>query len=388
MEPLPGPVPEPSGPQSIDVEPQPQPVQRANAPQPGQRPMPSSSRLRSKAWCFTLYDPEPGNLAAFKEGFASLCDGPTAFVTYGIVGSETCPTTGRHHLQGYVYCSSRVGFRSFQQKLGLPRSTHVEKANGTPTQNKEYCSKDGDFTETGDFSQCPVHNSKAGGTKKSASQRVQELWKRTRRVRDCFNLPAAEAMSYNSIKLMEMYAKYDDPRPVSPDAVIVTAIYGPSGSGKSRFVDQVTDGQAYRPISYKWWEGYDGDRAVVFDDIRGDFCKFHELLKVLDIYPFRVETKGGSRQLRARNIYLTAPRSPVLLWGERTSEELFQLERRIHNIIEFVEGEPPEEAPQYVRIPGDTTSYAVVHKGSLPVKEDVLRRLEEDQVVEEANEGN
>lgn len=374
------------GPQSPVVEPQHQSSQRANGVE-ARRRMPPSSRLRSKAWVFTLFE-QNGDLAAYQEVFRGLSHGLNPFVSYGILGFETCPSTGRRHLQGYVYCSSRVGFRSFQGKMGLPRSCHVEKANGTPSQNKEYCSKEGDFFEIGDFAECPVHNSRAGGSKKSASQRVHELWKRTRRIRDAFNQPANEALSYNSIRLMEMYAKYDDPRPVSPDTLEVTAIFGPSGSGKSRFVDTVTDGQAYRPISYKWWEGYDGDRAVVFDDIRGDFCKFHELLKVLDIYPFRVETKGGSRQLQARSIFLTAPRSPVLLWGERTNEELFQLERRIHNVIEFVLGEPPEEGVEYVRIPDVTDSYAIVHKGSLPVKEHVLRRLEEDQVVEEANEGN
>lgn len=359
--------------------------QRADRPL-ARRSGSSVSRVRSKAWVFTLFE-QNGDLASYKERFRTLADAPDSFVSYGIIGQETCPTTGRCHLQGYVYCTSRIGFRSFQCKLGLPRSCHVEKANGTPLQNKEYCSKEGDIIEIGDFDSCPVHNSRAGGSKKSASQRVHELWKRTRRIRDAFNEPASQAFSYNSIKLMEMYAKYDDPRKVSEDTVVVTAVYGPSGSGKSRYIESVTSGKAYRPISYKWWEGYDGDRAVVFDDIRGDFCKFHELLKVLDIYPFRVETKGGSRQLRASCIFISSPKSPISLWGERTSEELFQLERRIHNLVEFVYGSRPE-GEQYVSIPGNDTCYAIVHKGTLPLEEYVQKRMEEDEIVSEAIEEN
>ena len=36
--------------------------------------------------------------------------------------------------------------------------------------------------------------------------------------------------------------------------------------------------------NYKFWEGYDGHDNVIIDDIRGDFCKFHQLLKLLDRY--------------------------------------------------------------------------------------------------------
>ena len=42
----------------------------------------------------------------------------------------------------------------------------------------------------------------------------------------------------------------------------------------------------FRPLNYKWWEGYDGHEVVLLDDIRKDFCKFHELLTLLDIYPY------------------------------------------------------------------------------------------------------
>lgn len=344
------------------------------------RSVPPQQRIRSKSWLFTLFGSDD-ELSLYETSFANLCSVPNSPVLYGIIGRETCPQTGRSHLQGYAYLSTRVGMRSFRTTLGLPQNTHCEAARGSAAANKEYCSKEGQTVEIGDFAQCPVHHSRGGGSTKSSSQRAVELFRKRRRIRDGINLPAEETLSYNSIRLMEAHAKYEEPRAVSADAVNVTCIYGASGVGKSLYVSRVTKNQAYRPINFKWWEGYDGDRAVVFDDIRGDFCKFHELLKVLDIYPFRVETKGGSRQLQARNIFLTSPRNIVDSYGERTAEEIYQLERRIHNLIEFVAGEPDPEDDQQKPIPGCPGSHALIHKGTLPEQEYVVSRMEEDQVV-------
>ena len=65
--------------------------------------------------------------------------------------------------------------------------------------------------------------------------------------------------------------------------------------------------------------------------MRRDFCKYHQLLKILDRYEYRVETKGGSRQLRARKIAITAPYPPEEMY--ETREDINQLLRRIDRII-------------------------------------------------------
>jgi len=85
----------------------------------------------------------------------------------------------------------------------------------------------------------------------------------------------------------------------------------------------------------KWWEGYDAHENVIIDDMRGDFCKFHELLRMLDRYAYRIETKGGSRQFRAKTIIITSCYSPTEMFDTR--EDIQQLLRRIDEIKVFKE---------------------------------------------------
>lgn len=84
----------------------------------------------------------------------------------------------------------------------------------------------------------------------------------------------------------------------------------------------------------KWWEGYDAHENVIIDDFRKDSIQFSSLLRLLDRYAFRVETKGASRQLLAKNIIITCPESPEELF-EHTREDIKQLLRRIDEIKEF-----------------------------------------------------
>jgi len=142
-----------------------------------------------------------------------------------------------------------------------------------------------------------------------------------------------EEASYQTVRLCEKILQYKEPqRPVGPIKVIW--YWGPTGIGKTKKVfDTHPQEEIFRPVSYKWWEGYDGHKVVLLDDFRKDFCKFHELLTLLDIYPYRVETKGGSRQIQAETFYITSAFGPAELYDNR--EDIEQLLRRITHEWKF-----------------------------------------------------
>jgi len=71
-------------------------------------------------------------------------------------------------------------------------------------------------------------------------------------------------------------------------------------------------------------------------------CTFSELLRLLDRYPYTVETKGGSVQFNASMIIFTSPHSPMEMWGARTQEDLQQLMRRITEVRHFSVDGPPD----------------------------------------------
>lgn len=95
---------------------------------------------RSRSWCFTFQNPT----AALELRLANLADTPS--VLYVIYGRETAPTTGTPHLQGYIVFSVR---RRCDAIRALLAPAHVEIAHGSAVQNRDYCSKDGDFEEFG-----------------------------------------------------------------------------------------------------------------------------------------------------------------------------------------------------------------------------------------------
>lgn len=71
---------------------------------------------------------------------------------------------------------------------------------------------------------------------------------------------------------------------------------------------------------------------MLIDDLRSSFCPYDEFLKLIDRYPYKVECKGGSRQLLAETIIITTPFHPEEVWN--TNEDLEQLMGRLHSIVE------------------------------------------------------
>ncbi len=115
---------------------------------------------------------------------------------------------------------------------------------------------------------------------------------------------------------------------------IVIWIYGSTGIGKTRFVyDNFTD--IYPSDNSKWFDGYEQNKVILIDDYRCDYIKFHTLLRFIDRYPFTRELKGSTIQINSKYIIFTSPKPPLLMWVNRTPEDIKQLIRRIDYIINF-----------------------------------------------------
>lgn len=232
---------------------------------------------------------------------------------YTIFGREK-GDEGTPHLQGYVYFKDAKTFESVRKKISR---AHIEPAKGSPVQNQAYCSKQGDFVE---FGVIPKQ-----GKRNDIEQVVGQL-------REGANMRGIvdTARSVQSVKMAEIWLKYNEtPRTWKPE---VRWYHGSTGSGKTRAAREWLGEDIYTCLdSIKWFEGYDQHENVLIDDFRKDFCKFHQLLKLLDRYDYKVETKGGSRQLLAKKIAITAPFGPDHIYDNR--EDVQQLIRRIDEVI-------------------------------------------------------
>lgn len=99
---------------------------------------------RAKNWCFTLNNYTDHDINSLE---SLVKDGKAVYLCYQ---KETSPTTGTPHLQGYVSLPENKRLAGMRKLC----PAHYVLANGTPSSNRTYCSKEdsaipGSFKEFG-----------------------------------------------------------------------------------------------------------------------------------------------------------------------------------------------------------------------------------------------
>lgn len=296
-----------------------------------------SATTKVRNWCFTLNNWTEDELKKIIE------EGERVNTIYMIAGKEV-GEEGTKHIQGYIAFKNPRVFKGVKESLG--DRIHLEMAKGTGFENYTYCSKDNDFIERG------TRPDKVGqGKRNDLIDIKKKIYDEGKGIKDCIedNL----CMNFQQLRFAESLLKY---APVKKrEKPMVYWFWGKPGSGKSKKAETMAPDAWRSGKNLSWWEGYDGHEDVIIDDFRGDFCKFHELLLILDRYPYRVEIKGGSRQLVAKRIFITSSHPPWSVYRERGDEDLLQLTRRI-DVVEKFGDDGKQEQEQETEVGGNTCS--------------------------------
>ena len=121
-----------------------------------------------------------------------------------------------------------------------------------------------------------------------------------------------------------------EPRNEVPE---VTVIVGSTGSGKTRRArEMLTDYWMWNPQMNQWFDMYEGQKHVIFDEFRGQF-PLGMTLSLLDRYECKVQYKGGCMEFVANKIVITSPKHPSEWYESIGSDKIDQLMRRITEII-------------------------------------------------------
>jgi hypothetical protein len=235
---------------------------------------------------------------------------------YICIGKEVCPSTGTPHLQMCFFFKNAKRI-SFLKKIN--GRAFWDRMNGTQEQAADYCKKDGDFEEWGEFS-TPKQK---GETQKIRFERAWELAKEG-------NLDDIDSdiklRFYGTLKRI----KHDHMlQEILTDTESQMEWYcGPSGTGKSRKAREENP-DAYLKMCNKWWDGYEGEDVVLIED----FDKKHDVLvhhlKIwADRYPFLAECKGSSVKIRPAKIIVTSNYHPREIWSDVSDIE--PILRRFH----------------------------------------------------------
>lgn len=241
---------------------------------------------------------------------------------YLVYQREICPETSRPHWQAYLALKKPCRFRTLQKRFP---GAHIEAANGTPEQNKAYCTK----AETRAPGCLPVEH----GTAPVRARTRTDLANVLKRIRD-------EGESYHSLLVSGALTNYQalryaekvelalkKPRVDPPE---VYWFHGPPGSGKTRAAVALGGDDYWMSAGdLKWFDGYQGQRVAIFDDFRPSDCSFSFLLRLLDRYRLKVPIKGSFVEWTPRVIIITTVDPPHVLFHYKTTENLEQLTRRL-----------------------------------------------------------
>lgn len=274
------------------------------------------SQTKSRNFIFTINNYTDKILEKFVDVAESL--ERHKYICYGL---EEAPETGTKHIQGYIQLSDNQRFTFLHNYFNITKNNkvdkfHVESANGTYQQNKDYTSKSGSFYEFGEpkisgRSDLVELKAKVAENPANISQIIREDCTNNQQLRFVENLP-------------KHYFKNRDIK--NPPFVIW--LHGKTGSGKSKLVYDSFE-SICSVSDYKWpGNGYQQQECFLLDDYREQDLNFHELLKIIDRYPFSLANKGGYIPLNSPFIVITTPED-ISDTFRFIKEDLEQIRRRI-----------------------------------------------------------
>ena len=242
-------------------------------------------------------------------------------IVYAVYAPEVS-ASGTPHIQGYVRFKNACGLTAVRRYLP---TAHWEPARGTDQENRTYiCGPydKGDKHKDENPEAVESGTIQVGRGHRSDIDTVRDLVKDGASFREVLDT----SKSFQGVQwAMKALPYYEPPRSWKTEVIW---LWGPTGTGKSHVAWEEAGVDAYAPVSFKWWDGYDGHENVILDDIRSDWATYNQFLQLFDKYPFRVECKGGSRQFVAKKIWVTSPYDPPAFF-QMEPEALNQLIRRI-----------------------------------------------------------
>jgi len=228
---------------------------------------------------------------------------------------ETCPKTGRPHLQGMICVDAKV-VRSTIQRLLVPnrhQEMHCKPCYASLASNLDYCAKP---PALGVFEKglCPDEPIVPG----TANERADVLLKLAEAGDfETLRNEHQSAWLYHKKFLIEAYGAKLNVSTELDGVLDNWWIWGDAGAGKDLAARQKCHAPPYvKSANTKWWCRYAGQEDVILADFDKPNKEIEHLFKLWsDRWPFQAEWKGGGFQIRPHRLYVTSGHHPRDFFG-------------------------------------------------------------------------
>lgn len=286
------------------------------------QPPHSNNNPVARSWCFTLNNPQLEPQALYEALNNAL---PLRYLVFQLERGQA----GTTHYQGYAEMTSGVRFRAIKNVIP---AAHIEKRRGRRDQARDYCRKT-DTRQEGPYE---------FGTWIPGQGARTDLKAAVDYMKEAPNfLEVVKAYPELHIKYSRGMSKTFDmlsaQRTVTREPPIVVLIYGPTGTGKTRYCMEKSS-VYLKPGTDQWFDGYLFHEVLVIDDFAGAKSRMplSFLLMVLDRYPVQLPVKGAFVPLTAKYIYVTSNIHPRLWYDYGHREEHYKaLQRRFSQVYFF-----------------------------------------------------
>lgn len=262
----------------------------------------------------------------FRDNVVNCCH-ESERTRYIVAGLEKCPSSERWHLQGYIEFNRPCTSNYVKGLLG--HSVHLEKRKGSREQARSYCLKDGHYIEKGLFS-------RGGQGKRSDLDDVADIICNGGSLNDVIESTPTTYMKYSrGIERLHFRVLNRTGCSTLRD-LSVSVHWGPPGTGKTwKAFNEFPGSDIFiltKGNSGVWFDGYEGHDVLLIDDFYG-WIPWSLLLRMLDKYPCRLETKGGHTYANWTKVYITSNVRPSE-WYPNVAD-CSALLRRIDHSIHF-----------------------------------------------------
>lgn len=306
-----------------------------------------------RGWIGTLFVEENADIAQWMENLQK--EGVVEFICGQ---KERCPTTERLHLQFIVQFARSTTLGGVRKRVHA--QAHWEPVYGSMAQAKAYCTKEETRVDgPWEFGQMSMQGKRRG---------LDDAVEAVKGGMPLHEVAAEYSLAWVShgrglTSLRQQLGLESDRRRFGPDGPEVWVLWGPTGTGKSRFAAERWPDAFWKAPDDKWWDGYRGQETVVIDDFKDYGMRLIDMQRLLDRYPLWVEVKGGSIPMLATRYVLTS-NTPPCEWyvkadpGRTLERRVNEYAARFGRLIHCVEGwEPPGDSVAEVavaEVPGNT----------------------------------